>query len=346
MADKFRIGNVANAISGGLDLFIGREAEKEREASRRNWEMRLENIREARANARSEREFMERLSLNAQQFAMAEQRSVREAGQADARLDKQMAHQTGLANIASEQTDKHFFLRMEAEQRESLQKSLIDLNDQEKETLANVFDPEEKERLRQAFDDERERMIGSFALSMMDQAERHPDVMAFEPYRATSQQDVQGVLQSLGLGPSAAKVRANDIWKFRSEPGAGAGAGSGSNRRTTNDAGQPLNSNFAYKDEQGRIQGKGPRLQERLRLEAEQGQQQPQARPQAQPQQAPPPQATPARQMDTAQPGSLKSLFEPNVILNPDGTPKYPANEDSVLFKMKDWLTKPVPYGQ
>lgn len=45
-------------------------------------------------------------------------------------------------------------------------------------------------------------------------------------------------------------------------------------------------------------------------------------------------------------PGSLNQLFNAEPITNPDGTPKYPANRESLGYKLFDWMQQPTPYGQ
>jgi hypothetical protein len=59
---NFRFGQIAKSVSGNLDLFIGREAEKERMAMEQQWQMALEDLREQRAMAREGRQEKARLA--------------------------------------------------------------------------------------------------------------------------------------------------------------------------------------------------------------------------------------------------------------------------------------------
>jgi hypothetical protein len=59
---NFRFGQIAKSVSGNLDLFIGREAEKERVSMEQQWQMALEDLRETRAVAREGRQEKARLA--------------------------------------------------------------------------------------------------------------------------------------------------------------------------------------------------------------------------------------------------------------------------------------------
>jgi hypothetical protein len=57
LSSKFRIGQVAGALSSGLGLFAEKKWKEEQEAEERAWQQHLQNIADARAEARSEVDF-------------------------------------------------------------------------------------------------------------------------------------------------------------------------------------------------------------------------------------------------------------------------------------------------
>lgn len=331
LSSKFRIGQVAGALSSGLGLFAEKKWKEEQEAEERAWQQHLQNIADARAEARSEVDFQRRLAISMRDNALADQRTAadRNARSEERRLDRDARAKEGELNRGA-QTDQ-FFWRLQGEGKERMNAQLESINEREEKMLEmpqyQWDDSGARQKLMDDFEKERESVRATYAQSMMDLADMHPDVDAFSQFRADSEDDVRAIFQSTGMDSKNAGERATAIWGWRqSQMGLGEAGAGGSP--------EPGPGGIPYLDAEPYSGGSSS---------------------------APPPPTGPAAQVDPTprtpmpeagpqtqepSPGSLNQLFNAEPITNPDGTPKYPANRESLGYKLFDWMQQPTPYGQ
>ena len=154
-----RFKMVADSLSGGLDLFIGQEVERERTRIDQQWAMALEDMREGRMQAREDRAAAERDKDRAS--ADARYAESQETSRAATAATAQFRSDTLTQN--AEQFDK----RMAADEDKALRVRLNDLEDRAAEALELTYGDIEKEtQIKNNLGNQRDQAIANHVIRM------------------------------------------------------------------------------------------------------------------------------------------------------------------------------------
>lgn len=342
LSSKFRIGQVAGALSSGLGLFAEKKWKEEKEAEERAWQEHLQKVADLRAQARDDLEWERTLAANAQRFAMDAQgrRQDQAFTKEENRLNREARSGELGVRMSAEERARHDEIAFS--RREMLEKTLNRIEERYEDQRGNALiamDPEKMGALDTKYKNDRDRAIGSYVQSMMMRAQEYPEIDSYSDFRIQNRDEIAGLLENEGATYEGANAIADRWMKWMSDPGAddaGAGAGGGwkpdgivdSTGQRMGWTGDPSSNPTASYG----VIDKAP----------------------------PPPPTGAAAQVDPTpqtpmpgqsagpepQPGSLRQLFNAEPVKNPDGTPKYPANKESLGYKLFDWMQQPTPYGQ
>ena len=242
MANKFRIGQIGRALSSGLGLFAEKKVKEEKDRIDKQWQMTMQNIADARAQARNDQEFQRALALNAQRFAMDAQ--AREDTQAFTAGEnrKNREARAGEFEQTMEWKDQTRHDEFVANREEQLAKSLQRIDERYEELRKDtqlMFDPERRTALETQYWNERDDAIEGFTQSMIIRASKFADQPAYEQYRINGKEELASIVQGMGATPAGATRISEDFWKYASMPGDVDEAGAGGMQRSGKD---PYNS--------------------------------------------------------------------------------------------------------
>jgi hypothetical protein len=229
-------------------LFAEKKWKEEQEAEERAWQQHLQNIADARAEARSEVDFQRRIALATREETLALQREGRnkqfDATQRD--LDRRARRDEFGMRMSAEERARHDDIAMK--RREMLQDTLTRIEeryeDQRSNTMINL-DADKMAALETQYKEDRDRAIGSYVQSMMMRAQEYPEVDSYSDFRINSRDEIAGLLESEGATYKGADKIADRWMKWMSDPGADeAGAGGGGFKPT---------GNYQYTDTDGTV---------------------------------------------------------------------------------------------
>ena len=129
-----RFGMVADALSQGLGLFVGKKAEEERDRVRHQWDLALADMREKNASAREGR-----------QYAHSEALAATSSEAATARHAETQQRIVGEGELNRGARREEFDMRQVADAEEMLFKRMDALRDERAEALENAFGVEADE---------------------------------------------------------------------------------------------------------------------------------------------------------------------------------------------------------
>ncbi len=229
MADKFRIGQIGRALSSGFGLFAERKYKEEQDRIDRAWQMQLQNIANARADARDEQDFQRRLAISTRDNALADQRAEadRQARAEEKRLDREA--RAGEFDRLEDRRTQERHDDMVMARREALAETLDRIEERYQKQRENPMismNPEKMAEIELAYRNERDQAIGSFGQSMMLRAQEYPEMEAYMQFRGNTRDEVAAMMEGLGASYEGANTIADRFMKWSKDPGAvDAGAG-------------------------------------------------------------------------------------------------------------------------
>ena len=200
-----RAGMLFDAVSSGLDLFIGREAQKEKDRIDREWDMTLARIRrEDMAADRAARfEHAETMAATA-----AESADRRHTENLQARADENAANRAARASELKEARgiEESRFARKRADDaRSALNKTLLDLQKQMSGELEeNSFDPARQQDILRRYQDLKDQAI----LGTVSWASGQ----GLPGFEAKDEQGLSSLLMQSGMDQAGASDYAKQIW--------------------------------------------------------------------------------------------------------------------------------------
>jgi len=197
-----RFGQVADAVSGGLDLFIGREVEKERENVRQQWDLTLENLRAKRQGEAEDRQ----IAREDARDAKATERYL--AGQETQRLESAATAAYQTASLEAGETRS---IREDVRRREeTFNEILRDIEKRRADALENVDTyAANKDDLIKAID---ERFNGEAYKEIQSHVARMAD-KGLPGYEAETESDIKALLVQNRMPAGEAKKAAKHIYK-------------------------------------------------------------------------------------------------------------------------------------
>lgn len=303
---NFRFGQIANAVSGSLDLMIGREAEKERRNIEQQWQLALEDLRARREGEREDRAI-------ARETGREERAIAREKTASEAATQRHAATTSATAQYRSDtlaQGESQFNKQQVASAEESLFKRIDDARERAAKEAEGIFeDPEAAGRIATRTNQIIEEMIIGHVVRLG--SGNAPG------YEINDPGAMQSKFIALGMGPEGAATRTTELGPSLWPDLIPAGQEPIKTDGIINATGQSVSEvNLPIGVKAGGA------------AEAAPGSSAAATKPVMQSQQPP-------------APGSLRGIMQSKTIMNPDGTPKYPAKEDAPLNRFGRWLMGP-----
>lgn len=325
---SFRAGQLFGALSSGLGDILTVRMKQEQERVDREWQATLASQAEKRAADREQRQMTHAETMNQQREDAATARHAE---------DRAFALESREISMTAEEK-RHQQNRVD-NARQQLDRSILQLEEMQAKALEDLFpnDPKREEIIRH-YTDQKDRAIVSMAAWLGSQNMPGFDVK--------EEKDLQSLLVTLGMDLPGAKDHAKQIWK--SGTGA-ADAGKPGEDLFSASSGPDMEAMYAN----GGADAGGKTREQRLRrideIEAERAGRSAPAQQAGAPSVVAPNVQAPElfEQPSSPAPGSLGSIFNPTKVLNEDGTPKYPANENALGPRFMKWLNTPLEhYGQ
>lgn len=340
---SFRVGQIAGALSHNLGLFAEREVEKERDRISREWEMTMADLREGRAQAREER-------MNARADEREQARMDAQAERDRLTTERYMADKEATAAYRRdtlEQGQSQFDIKRGDQLVSDIargQQSIMEEWRKAREEAAESLE----EGAKEAVDAWYQKQFEDFTVGQV----AYGNQQGIQGFEATDKNQLESLFTRNGLGVDRAKNLAGQIWPQIDPASADLFGAEGDPNPAPGEHPRENPEGWFYEDmygdmkmppgvqREGGIVGEGSVFEQEL---ARRGGTQA-AGPEAPP--APPAPAVTPPSVKPPTPGSLQDLFQSEPETNPDGSPKYPMNRNSLGYKAFEWLKSPTPYGQ
>jgi len=312
---SFRAGQLFNVASSGIGDVLNIKMAEEQKRIDREWQLTLSDLAEERANTRQAASFE-----HAETMAATRETGETERASTSAKATAEFRTSTMTAE------ENRFQQGRVDDARQQLQKTLLELNEGMAKELEMAM-PHSREKIVTRYTDLKNQAITGTVAWL---ASQH-----LPGYEVKDERGLQSLLIQSGMDVAGAGNHAKQIW----------GSITGGDDLIAGD--QKPNMDEIYADG-GRDAGGLTRADRENRIAGYQSPAVSQAGAAA-----PPPNGAPAitspqlpNPKELYQPGSMGSIFNSEPLMNPDGTPKFPANKDAGLYKLGRFLNTPVPYGQ